>query len=242
MRSLGKGLAAISIAAASLVAHATVTIDYTADAVTSGGDVAGLSARATFELSGTTLDILLQNTSTGAPMGFEAADALLVSLALDLPTTFASGDLAQIATGSAGFGAWSTLVAGASVADEWLWGNGGAGDYLANFNQVITTSNGLGGGSGSAAHFTGGGTGTVNGPSGGIAANPHTVSPGGLFGAQDTLFFRLTLAQTISESELESAAKAGVVEFGSDARYLTTPEPASVVFMALVGLALLRRR
>lgn len=59
MRSLGKGLAAISIAAASLVAHATVTIDYTADAVTSGGDVAGLSARATFELSGTTLDILL---------------------------------------------------------------------------------------------------------------------------------------------------------------------------------------
>ncbi len=239
MRSLGKGLAAISIAAASLVAHATVTIDYTADAVTSGGDVAGLSARATFELSGTTLDILLQNTSTGAPMGFTSADALLVSLALDLPTTYVSGDLAQIAAGSIGFGAWSTRNPGDSVADEWKWGNDGAGDFLASFSQVITTSNG---GVGGDARFTGGGSGTVNGPSGGIAANPHTVSPGGLFGAQDTLFFRLTLAQAISESELESAAKAGVVEFGSDARYLTTPEPASVVFMALVGLALLRRR
>ncbi len=223
--------------------RADVIVDYVFDA---GGNnssaLNGLAARATFQLSGTQLAILLENTSTGVPDGFEVSDSLLVSLGFNLPegVWITQGNAAVIGPGSVGLGSWSSRVAGDSVAEEWIWTNDFGGDLMESYAQVISTSSGQGGGT--VTRFDGG-SGTVDGPFGGIAANPPLlVVPGSQPAVSNAIHFDVTLNTTLSESDLAAVAHAGIVEFGSDARYLTTtPEPASLALLIL-GAVVRRRR
>ena len=117
---------------------ASLIVDYTLDA---GGNnpnpLNGLAAQATWRVDGTTLTITLRNTSTGVPIGAEVADSLLVSLAFNLGDGIfiTSGIYAIVGSDSTGLGTWSDLVAGDSVADQWLWTNDGGGDLLESFCQ-----------------------------------------------------------------------------------------------------------
>jgi hypothetical protein len=202
----------------------------------------GLSARGTFSIDGTELTILLENTSTGVPAGFEASDSLVVSLGMNLPDgiVIGSGDSALIGPGSVGVGAWAALGAGESVAEQWIWTNDSGGDLLEAFTQVISTSVGQGGGT-----LTGfdGQPGDVNGPFGGIAASPPIVSiPGSKKAVSDSIKFTLTLSGALSDTQLELVASKSRVEFGSDVRYLGAPEPASLALLGLGGLLVRRRR
>lgn len=219
------------------LANASIIVDYTNSiGGSSFGPLNGLSARATFEVSGTSLDILLENTSTGAPADFDGADGLLVSLAFDLPdgVAIASSTAAVIGPGSQGLGAWSDREPGDSVAEEWVWTNNGSGDLLSGWSQVITTSNGTG--AGTPAAF--GATTNVSGPYGGIAAAPPLFNvPGSQRAVSNGIAYSLTLTAPVTEAQLYAGVMEGVVEFGSDRRYLSTPEPTS-----LVGLLALRRR
>jgi hypothetical protein len=224
-------------------ALADYSVNYTVDA---GGNNAnglgGLSAAATFNVSGTTLTVLLQNTSTGVPAGAEAADQLLVSVAFNLTggTTFLSGDAAVIGGGSVGLGAWAGLVAGDSVASQWLWTNEFGGDLLGAYAQVISTSEGFGGGA--ALDFNGNAP-AVSGPFGGIAAAPPFVAiPGSQEAVSDSILFTLTLSSTISEADLQAIADASIVEFGSDYQYMTVPAPGALALLGLGGLVSRRRR
>lgn len=227
------------------VASADVIVDYAVDAGGSNNNpLNGLSARATFTLTkgGTGLCVQLTNTSTGLPDGFDTAASLLVSLGMNLGVDFVSGDAAVIGAGSQGLGKWSSLAPGATVADEWVYSNDGAGDLLQGYSQVITTSSGLNGAV--AAHFSPG-SGNIGGPYGGIAADPVLKSiPDNQRAVSDTIVFDLTLATGITEGELRAALEDSIVEFGSDVRYLTPsvviPAPGAAL-LCVLGLAAMRR-
>jgi hypothetical protein len=243
------GLAMVVAAAVSTAASAAITITYNVDAGGNKDDHAlnGLAAEATYQLlSPTQLQIALRNVSTGVPTDFDFSDSLLVSLGLDLPVSFSQGLSAVIGAGSAGRGGWAALGAGADVSSQWVFTNGGAGDALADYTQVITTSNGLGGATAQAfaPRVT---APVVGGPTGGIAANPELRSNPAQPYVRDTIVFTLNLAGSLTEGDLLTAAANGVVEFGSDARYLTSttsyppnvvpvPEPGAVL-LGLLGLA-----
>ena len=224
-------------------AAADVIVDYTVDL---GGNnnqpLNGLTARATFSVDGDQFTVLLANPSTGVPNGFEVSDSLLVSLAMNLPEGFGffSGDAAVIGPDSIGLGRWADRGPGDSVGEEWLWTNDFGGDFLSRFAQVISTSNGQGGGE--TMRFDGK-SGTVGGPFGGIAADPPIIQiPSNKEAVSDDIMFELTLTAPISEEQLRFLAENSVVEFGSDQRYLGVPEPAALVLFGMGGLLMLRRR
>lgn len=235
-------LALVTLLAGTIGASAGTIVDYVVDAGgTNHNPLNGLAARAEFEISGNQLTILLENSSTGIPTGFGAAQQLLVSLGMNLPTgvNFASGDTAVIGAGSAGVGSWASRSAGASVAEQWNWTNFGAGDVLAAYRNVLTTSSG----SPPGAVGFGGHHKNVGGPYGGIAPDPLLVSiPTNQPAVRNSILFSLTLTAPISEAELAAVAADSIVEFGSDARYLRVPEPASIALAGLAVFAVRRRQ
>lgn len=236
MKALGTCSIGALIALCASVAAGDIIADYTVDA---GGNnnqpLNGLSARGTFRVSGSQLEILLENTSTGVPSGFEAADSLLVSLGINLPgVSITGGQSAVIGPGSTGLGAWSSRGPGQGVGEEWIWTNGGGGDLMMPFRQVVSTSQGQGGGP--LVRFDGG-SGSVGGPFGGIAAAPPLRAiPTNQPAVSDSILFALDLSGPLTEIDLAPAVAASIVEFGSDARYLQVPEPASLGLLSLMVL------
>ena len=249
-RGLHTGVATLLVLAVSASASAAITVTYNVDVggKKNANPLNGLAAEATYNLlSPTQLQVALRNVSTGVPTDFDFADSLLVSLGLNLPVSFSQGLSAVIGAGSTGRGSWSALGAGADVSSQWVFTNGGAGDTLAAYTQVITTSNGLGGAT-AQAFAPQASVPVVGGPTGGIAANPELHSNPAQPYVRDTIVFTLNLAGSLTEGELLTAAQNGIVEFGSDARYLTSttgtyppnvvpvPEPGAVL-LGLLGLA-----
>jgi hypothetical protein len=221
-------------------AASIIVVNYTVDA---GGNnnapLNGLSASASFQASGATLTILLTNTSSGAPAGADVSDSLLVSLAFNLPSGvhIASGDSARIGPGSVGLGAWAGRGPGDSVAEEWLWTNDFGGDLLEAFRQVISTSQGQGGGQ--TTSFAGEADPNVDGPFGGIAAAPPLFAvPASKPAVSNGIEFVLTLDRALGAAELQALAAGSIVEFGSDFRYLAAiPSPGSLSLLLLAGIA-----
>lgn len=217
-----------------------ITVTYSVDAGGSNANpLNGLAAMSTFETSGNTLNILLKNTSTGMPAGFDTAASLLVSLGMSLPSGFSilSGNTAVVGPGSTGISQWSGFTPGSSVANEWAWTNSSGGDLLVPYSQVISTSSG----NQSLTHFTGG-SGSLGGPYGGIAASPLLANiPGSQRAVSNSIAFSLTLSGALTDQQLSDVANGSIVEFGSDVRYLKVPEPASIGLLALGALVLSRK-
>ncbi len=244
LRRFRRAAMAVAVLLPVAASPATIIIDYAADA---GGNNAnplnGLAAQATWRVDGTTLTITLKNTSTGVPKGAEVSDSLLVSLAFNLGDgiTITSGTYAIVGAGSTGLGSWSDLLAGDSVADQWLWTNDGGGDLLESFANIISTSNGQGGGD--TFSFNGDPDPNVGGPFGGIAATPPLIAiPGPQQAVSDSIEFQLTLDATLTQSQLAAIAGAAVVEFGSDYQYLAVPAPGALPLLGIGGMSLLARR
>jgi len=235
---------AVALLLPAAASPATLIVDYTLDAGGSNPNpLNGLAAQATWRAEGTTLTITLRNTSTGVPIGADVADSLLVSLAFDLGEgiSITGGIHAILGIGSTGLGAWSGLVAGDSVADQWLWTNDGGGDLLESFANIISTSNGQG--AGDTFSFTGVANPNVGGPFGGIAAAPPLLAvPGSQQAVTDSIEFRLTLNAVLTQSQLAAIAGAAVVEFGSDYQYLGVPAPGALPLLVIGGVPFLARR
>ncbi len=233
------------LAAGSPCAGSLITVSYTVDA---GGDnnapLNGLAASASFRIDDLTLTIVLTNDSSGAPGGADVSDSLLVSLAFNLPAGvhIAGGDSAAIAAGSVGLGSWSALGPGDSVGDEWLWTNEFGGDLLEEYRQVISTSQGQGGGQ--TLSFEGEEHPNVSGPFGGIAAAPPIFNvPGSKPAVSDSIRFQLTLSRALSAAELQGVALGSIVEFGSDFQYLTAvPSPGPLPLLLAAGVVAWRQR
>jgi hypothetical protein len=226
-------------------ASGSIMVNYTVDA---GGNnpngPSGLSAKGTWSISGTELTILLENTSTGVPIGALTADQLLVSLGFNLVDgiTITAAVSAEIGPGSVGVGLWDGLVAGDSVAQEWLWTNDNGGDLMLAYDQIISTSEGQN--APTTWSFVDNSQGPlVNGPAGGIAAAPPFLPIPGTFPAvSDSIEFKVTLSDTLTEMQLEEVAQASIVEFGSDYQYLNVPTPGVLALMGVAGLVAARPR
>lgn len=209
-------------------------------------DPSGLSAEAEFTLLGpTTLEVRLKNTSTGVPNGFGSSDQILTGVSWDFGHPGFNGDT-MITGGSVVIGPTSQSVnfdtgsygPGHDVSGEYGYGNMNGTGALTNFV------------SGNAAQATpfGGpnldGPANIDGPQGGLVASPVLVPLGGLGAIQDEIIATLTLSDPITEAELinDLFTNQVRVEFGSDAFFITVPEPASLLLLAMGGFAVIRRR
>jgi hypothetical protein len=213
-------------------------------------DVSGLAAEAEFTIVGGSsdqLDIRLRNTSTGVPVGFDNADQILTGVSWDFGDPGFNGDV-TITGGSVVIGPSSGSLdfdtgsygPGADVSGEYGYGNMDGTGALTNFVSALTAV---------ATPFGGAnldGPASIDGPQGGLVADPAIVALGGLGAIQDEVLISVMLSGTISQAELDADLSGNGVrfEFGSDALFFTVPEPSTAVFlmMGLGGLAARRRR
>lgn len=222
--------------------RADIIVNYSIDA---GGmnpyGIDGIAARSTWSIDGNQLSILLENTSTAIPIGFEIPDSLLVSLGFNLPNLITMhGDAAVIGQDSIGLGKWDARGAGDTVAEEWLWTNQAGGDLLKDYFQVISTSMGVGGGDRIKFNGQAGG---VNGPFGGIATNPVLLNvPKNKAAVSNGILFLLTLDVPLTEAQLLGVAQNSIVEFGSDFQYLSVPTPGTIGLLLAAAIIRPRRR
>jgi hypothetical protein len=208
-------------------------------------DVSGLSAEVEFDLpNATTLTIRLKNTSTGVPGGFDSADQLLTGVSWDFGHPGFNGD-SMITGGSVIIGPSSASMnfttglygPGFDVSGEWGYGNMDGTGALTNFLSAnAAQGTPLGG-------VNLDGPANIDGPQGGLVANPVLVSLGGLGAIQNEIFATLSLSDPITLQELEDDLEGNFVrvEFGSDAHFIMTPDPATIGLVTLGSLAIFRR-
>ncbi len=232
----------LSSANASLITE-SVFLD-TPDQISTVQELNGLSARAIFILdtdNPTELKIQLFNTSIGLPGGFDNSDQMLTTISFDLAEP-GYDEHPQIIGGAVTIGddgqsinfdnVAQQLLSGADVTGEWGYGNNYGNGMLANF--VTATRSG-------ATAFGGAnldGPRNLDGPQAGIITEPALLGIGGLGAIANTVNITLTL-----ESEIYDLAfvrqNLVMVEFGSDAAFLTTPEPVTVVMLDLSSMVFL---
>ncbi len=203
----------------------------------------GLSAEAEFTLiSATELEIRYKNTSTGVPDGFSNSDQILSGVSWDFGHPGYNGDT-MIVGGSVKTGPTSSSVnfsvqsvgPNTDVSGEFGYGNMDGTGALTNF----VSSNAA-----QATPFGGpnlDGPVNIDGPQGGLVANPELVPLGGLGAIQNEVIVTLILGNQ-PLLDLDFLTKNGVrFEFGSDAAFGdgVVPEPSSMALglLGFVGLA-----
>ncbi len=204
----------------------------------------GLSAEVEFTLlDATTLEVRARNTSTGVPSGFSNADQILTGVSWDFGQPGVNAADPKIISGIVIIGPqcqtlnFSTGSSGPGydVSGESGYGNNDGSGALPNF----VSSN-----SAQSTPFGGvnlDSTVNLDGPQGGLVANPVLVPLGGLGAICDEYVATLTIDQPLSD--LSFLANSVTVEFGSDAAFLTVvPEPATLALLALGALTIRRRR
>lgn len=206
----------------------------------------GLAARVEFTLQdgGNTLKIALKNTSTGVPDDtFDNSDQLLTGVSFDLGAAGANAGDPAITGGTVVVGStsqslnFSILDRGPDedVSGEWGYGNDDGTGALRNFVSTITAH---------ATRFPGAnldGPEDLDGPQAGLIAASMPVPLGGLGAIKDEVIITLTLSKPLNDLCFLDQNFVRV-EFGSDAAFITTPEPATLVMTALAGYLCLPRR
>ncbi len=203
-------------------------------------DSSGLSATADFSLIGLDgLKIILTNTSTGVPADFldDPSKQLLTGISFDLGGPEIIGGNVVIgpddADMSINFDA-GPFGKGANVSGEWGYGNNvTTTGMLVNMVSVNTSQ---------MTAFSDSnldGPEELDGPQGGLLANPGIVDLGGGLGAiQNSVVITLNLNSDLSG--LGFLENGVIVEYGSDAAFI--PEPTTVALLALGSISLIRRR
>lgn len=238
-------VAAAAMAAAALASQASAsTVNFS--------DPSGLSAQASFALlnGGSTLQIALRNTSTGAPAGFSGADHLLTSVAFNLNgvSIVGNGSTVHLGAASQSVNFYSFHGPGSNVSGEFGFGNSGTTGFENHPNFVSSSSGG------SPTRFNGPNlhgppSGSLNGPQGGLVSGAHLGSIGSHAAINDEVIMTLNLSSALADlSFLNNGVR---IEFGSDRMFLdgstTTvvliPLPASAAMAGLgLGIVGLRRR
>lgn len=218
----------IFVCAAMALAVVASTTGRSRAALVTLSDPSGLSAEAEFTLLGpTTLEVRLRNTSTGVPMGFSNSDQLLTSVAFDLggPSILGGAVLTGPTSSSVNFDV-ASVGPNANVSGEYGFGNGGTTGLFDNYISANTAGTDPFGG------VNLDGPVSLDGPQAGLVADPILVPIGGLGAIQYEIVATLSLSDPLAD--LGFLANRVTVEFGSDAAFITSPEPSAP---ALVGIA-----
>ncbi len=208
-------------------------------------DPSGLSAEAEFTLlDPTTIEIRVRNTSTGVPMGFDSADQILTGVSWDFGHVGYNGD-AHILSGTVLIGPASQSMnfdtgsygPGADVTGEWGFGNMDGTGALTNFITAHSPQ---------ATPFGGvnrDGPANIDGPQAGLVASTPMVPLGGLGAIADEVVATISISLPLaSEDEILGDLGQVRVEWGSDAFFITVPEPGSLSLLLVGFLAATRRR
>ena len=197
-------------------------------------DSSGLGAEAEFTLiNATTLEVRLKNTSTGVPPAFgTGADQILTSISWDFDgTTMIAGGSVKTGPSSASLNfSLIDVVADTDVSGEYGFGNGGATGLLDNFISGNTANTTPFGGTNLDGPVD------LDGPQGGLVANPLPISLAGQGAIQDEWIATLTLSGDPLISLDFLMGDNSDIEFGSDAAFIHAPEPSSLALTA-VGFA-----
>ncbi|MFG0252700.1 MAG: XDD4 family exosortase-dependent surface protein [Phycisphaerales bacterium JB038] len=228
---------AFAFCAASLVAAAAANAD-----IVYMYHGSGLAVEAEFTLlDPTTLEIRLCNISTAVPGDFDNSDQILTGISWDF-------GLPGMDPGDVTIVGGSVLIGGSSHAMNFDTGAYGPGDDVSGeygYSNIGTTGmlpNMLTGNESHATPFGGlnlDGSDGLNGPQGGMVADPLLVDLGGLGAIHNEIIATLYLSAPLSS--LDFLYDTGVIaEFGSDAKFI--PAPGSALLLGLSALAARRRR
>jgi hypothetical protein len=203
----------------------------------------GLAAEAEFwfdTTSASILNIRLQNTST-TDGGFGNAGQILTAISWDFGDPGFNGD-PMTTGGTVVIGPNSQSLnfdtgsygAGADVSGEYGYGNMDGTGAMTNFvSSNVALATAFGG-----ANLDG--PVSIDGPQGGLVANPLATALGGLGAIQDEILITLQLTESLFTMDMVLANGARV-EFGSDAFFITIPAPGSASIFG-IGIALFARR
>jgi len=209
-------------------------------------DPSGLSALVEFKLiDSTTLEVALRNTSTGTPPGFSNSDQLLTGVSFDTGALGVSPGDPDITDGTVRIADSSHSVnfdtgdydAPDDVSGEWGYGNSGGSGHLPNLIVAMAAqSTPFGDVNLDGPH-------SLDGPQAGLvsAAMTDPIDLGGLGAIQDQVIIRGTLDRDGSDLAFLDPNLVRV-EFGSDAAFVTTPEPATLALAVVAGLLCLPSR
>jgi len=193
--------------------------------------------------SGSTLTILLRNTSPDAAFvgGGAPSTMLLSGFGIQLPGVDVTGGTVEVNGLSIGlnFGAQSTSVLG----NQWLYANASIDGFssIVGALAVDTVASSVANGTGT--RFIGPPPTTIDGPDFGALSASETEFGAAQEGVQDTIKLVLTLDGT-APSEATIDGGNIVLAFGSPDLLAAIPEPntALMLGMGLLGLPALRRR
>jgi len=207
----------------------------------------GLTASADFTIAGTTLSVLLTNTSV-APFGGQngTANVVLSSLGFDLPPgvsvlsgTVALGPGSTIVTSTPGTG-WFPFAGPADLGPQYGFSNTGVGSSGGNVTRNVThTVTSYTSGDHQVVAF-GGGALASNGLEWGLVPSHSSDLGSDRIFVQNSVVLTLRLSAPIADTSFVTTRS--YVEFGSDYLYVPAddmtpmPEPAA---LALVGIGVL---
>ena len=206
-------------------------------------DPSGLAAEAEFTmLDPTTLEIRLRNTSTDVPDGFDEAMQILTTISWDFGQVGVHDDDPQIIGGAVVIGPTSQSVNfnvnGPSSPQDFGPGTDLSGEYgFGNTGNTDALINSLSGNTAHVALFSDGnldGPNNISGPQAGLIANPAIIALSGLGAIQNEIVATLNLSKPVAQADVLGDLGIARVEFGSDAAFIDTPEPASLA-LALWG-------
>ena len=235
---MGQPRLSLLFLAGALIPAATASAGF----VVNFDDGSGLSAVAEFQqLNATTLEIRLQNTSTSAPVGADSADVILTGLSWDFGGPGQTVGDPEITGGTVVIGPSSMSLnfdtgaygPGTDVSGEWGYGNMDGTGALENFISANAAQATVFGGANLDGPIS------IDGPQGGLAANPLVMSLGGLGAIQDEIIATVTINQAFDLDDLGSEFR---VEFGSDYHFINVvPAPPALALLG-TGLLLAGRR